>query len=478
MHAATVSEPTEIRTVNYFGDWGKHLGLLAVGWARHGGDDKLDTDPLRHLLELYRVAEEIFRKEKEKKEDTENDTSTKLIGIAADRDAFFRRLEGGEDDAKLLWQRWREVSISRYERLYDTMGIKFDNFSGEAQVPAEIIQEVEKMLTDAGVYETTAPNGEHADVAITQGRQINFDSAPAGIVEGKKKTLGTVISRFSNGTTSYLLRDIAAVVDRYRTYAFDRMLYVVPSEQHAHFQQVFTALDIIGFHELRQRLELIEFAKMEGLAAPEMHDTTLDLGLLEDIIEQCKATMKLAMEAVPDDFSAFDLMDQQAVVEKLAIFSLSIQQLSVKRNNVAHFDLNSMASPELENGISLMSWYIRLRFKIKTAGITDLMVEKLDYTDVEDQLSADLLRVLARFPDVAKAALASLEPSLIVSYLFRVIEQVSAIEDEEEDEIDDNNKNGEPVRSNSTARLTLLRCTAQVLETGMIMLGFDPVSIT
>jgi arginyl-tRNA synthetase len=38
---------------NYLGDWGKQYGLLAVGFARFGSEEKLKTEPIKHLFEIY-----------------------------------------------------------------------------------------------------------------------------------------------------------------------------------------------------------------------------------------------------------------------------------------------------------------------------------------------------------------------------------------------------------------------------------------
>ena len=42
----------------------------------------------------------------------------------------------------------------------------------------------------------------------------------------------------SDGTSLYLTRDIAAAIDRYKTYSFDRMYYVVDKSQEGHFLQM------------------------------------------------------------------------------------------------------------------------------------------------------------------------------------------------------------------------------------------------
>ena len=50
----------------------------------------------------------------------------------------------------------------------------------------------------------------------------------------------------SDGSTLYISRDVAAFVDRVRTFGFDKMLYVVENGQADHFQNLFALVKEIG----------------------------------------------------------------------------------------------------------------------------------------------------------------------------------------------------------------------------------------
>jgi arginyl-tRNA synthetase len=50
-----------------------------------------------------------------------------------------------------------------------------------------------------------------------------------------------------DGTSIYLTRDIGGAIERYEKYQFDKMIYVVASQQDLHLAQFFKVLDLMEF---------------------------------------------------------------------------------------------------------------------------------------------------------------------------------------------------------------------------------------
>ncbi len=443
-----------VTRINYLGDWGKQIGLLAAGWARFGSEELFAEDPLRHLLDVYDKIDELFKPELEasrRARDEGKDTAEiESRDLYAERDAFFKRMEDGDDEALTLWRKFRDVSIEHYKKLYAALDVTFDEYSGESLVSPAVIAEVEEILKEKGVYE---------------------ENDGSWMVDYKKhghKGLGTAIMRGRTGSTTYLLRDIASLIERDRKYSFDKMIYVVNGEQDSHFQRIFSALELMGLADLKSKVHHVPFGKVIGLSRAPGTPTGGRGLLLGDIIDQCHTAMRNAVkEQDPDSFELMQQSDPTAT-DKMGIFALLVQELSVKRMTSSHFDLEKMVSLEVNSGARLQYWYSKLCSKLtnSSSSSSGTDIGSLDYASIEQDEYTDLLRILAQFPHIVPMAFRTDESSVILNYLFRLMDQLSYIIPDEEDELD---------MQSAPAQLALFECVRHVFDNGMSLLGIRPL---
>ncbi|KIW81716.1 arginine-tRNA ligase [Fonsecaea pedrosoi CBS 271.37] len=438
----------DVTRMTFLGDWGKHVGLLAAGWSRFGSDDQFDADPLRHLLDVYEQIEDLFKKEQEaaKKNPEGEDGAEVSHELEAERDDFFKKLEDGDEDALALWKRFREVCITRYTELYARLGVKFDDYSGESDVSHETIEEVENALKEKGVYRES-------------------DGAWVIDINKNDEKHGAAIARFRNGTTTYLLRDVAAVLERSKKYSFDKMIYVVSARQTTHFQQVFKVLDLMDRSDLAQRLDHVGFGDVHGLVPKE---GTSGL-LLGDILDQCRDATQLALDTDEEAAQLFSEQDPLKVSDALGATNLMVDDLSTRRGGTFNFDLNKLANTRDYTGLNLQKWHTKLGLKLSGVEIDRAELESTDYSmfDGEDNTYADILRLLVQFPAILKTSFERLESAQILTFLFSIIDLLPSIwEDEAEAE----------GSARSLAKLAFYKCCHIVLENGMRTLGLVPLS--
>ncbi|RYP67964.1 hypothetical protein DL769_005611 [Monosporascus sp. CRB-8-3] len=458
----------DVVRLNYLGDWGKELGLLAVGWGRFGSEEAFQKDPMGHLLEVYEKISELFRPEKEaskRARDEGQDTATiETRGIFAERDAFFKRMEEREPDAVDLWKRIRDVSVGYYSRAYARLNIEFDEFSGESQVSPESIEEVESILRERGVYE---------------------ESGGSWIIDFSKhgpKSLGVSVLRGRTGSTSYLLRDIAAVFDRDKRYSFDKMIYVVTSEQDIHFSKVFQAVRYMGRGDLADKLEHVSFAKTQGLS-PQLGK----VHLLGDIIDQSISAVRDTLGAEQD--TPIQIENTEEAANMLGISALIAQDALHKRANGYSFNTKTLCSFGGESGLSLQASYAKINAKINESDLDGVQLADMDLEYLQEDPWTEVIRLMAQYPDVTHAAYRTHEPSVILAYLFRLTEELANCLDDDDEGEDEGEGDGprapeEPGRTRLKvpeppeailAQAMLYKIARQVMDNGMSILGLTPV---
>ncbi|CVK84655.1 related to arginyl-tRNA synthetase, cytosolic [Fusarium mangiferae] len=436
----------DVVKMNYLGDWGKQIGLLAAGWQRFGSEEEFEKQPLRHLLEVNHKIQDLFKPELEEckaaKANKQDVTEIESRGLYAERDIFFKKMEDREPEAIAVWQRFRDATVKDYTDSYAQLGVAFDEYSGESQVTAESINEVEQILKDKDIYE------EHED-----SWKIDFSKHDA-------KGLSLAVLRYRNGTTSYLLRDLAAVFDRYKKHQFDKMIYVVAMEQEMHFHRVTKTLELMGKQDLAERIQHVSFAKINGLP-----ERLKDSKLLSDYIEGCHSMAQAALDE--EEEGSYHVDKSERSLEKLGLAGLFLQDHYHKRNTSYMSEPKKMVQLQGDTGAAIQDCYARLSKKLES-GPTTFDYTKLDYASLEEEDYAELLRILLQYPDAAHGSFRTLEPSFIVVYLSRLIDQLICTLD------DDDEKDWTGLDTASEARYALYDNARQVFENALRLLGVSP----
>ncbi|XDG05506.1 hypothetical protein ABKA04_005121 [Annulohypoxylon sp. FPYF3050] len=450
----------DVVRLNFLGDWGKEIGLLGVGWKKLGSEEEFQKNPIGHLHDVYEKTNEQFKPEKEtsRKARSEGHDTAEIErqGIFAERDGFSKRMEDGESEEIDFWKRVRDASIAYYSNAYERLGIKFDEFSGESQVTPESVAEVESVLKEKGVYE---------------------ESDGSWIIDYTKhgpKSLGVSVLRGRTGSTTYLLRDIAAVFDRSNKYSFDKMIYVVTAEQDIHFQKVFQAIRYMGQEDLANRLEHVSFGKVQGLSKQlgEVH-------LLGDILDQSTQEALKALKEHSGDHAC--ITDNEKSADTIGVTSL-VAQFCGTSKRATPFTVNTQrhVSFEGDTGANLQHCYAGLSAKINESDSEEAVLANVEYTCLQKDPWREVICVMAQYPDAVDAAFQSHEPSMILTYLFRLCEELRNCLEDEEDDRDEGGDKGETGSEEPPeailAQTVLYKHAQQVLKNGMALLGISPIS--
>lgn len=86
----------------------------------------------------------------------------------------------------------------------------------------------------------------------------------------------------SNGSTLYLTRDIAAAIDRFNKFKFDKMYYVVENGQNDHFNALKSIINKMDI-PWSDRIVHVKFGRIRGMSTRK--GTAV---FLKDILDECR----------------------------------------------------------------------------------------------------------------------------------------------------------------------------------------------
>ncbi|XP_063475228.1 probable arginine--tRNA ligase, mitochondrial isoform X3 [Symphalangus syndactylus] len=315
----------QVIRINYLGDWGMQFGLLGTGFQLFGYEEKLQSNPLQHLFEVY------VQVNKEAADD-------KSVAKAAQE--FFQRLELGDVQALSLWQKFRDLSIEEYIRVYKRLGVYFDEYSGESFY-REKSEEVLKLLESKGLLLKTIKGTAVVDLSGN----------------GDPSSICTVMR--SDGTSLYATRDLAAAIDRMDKYNFDTMIYVTDKGQKKHFQQVFQMLKIMGF-DWAERCQHVPFGVVQG-----MKTRRGDVTFLEDVLNEIQLRMLQNMASIK---TTKELKNPQETAERVGLAALIIQDFKGLLLSDYKFSWDRVFQSRGDTGVFLQYTHARLHSLEETFG--------------------------------------------------------------------------------------------------------------
>ena len=231
----------------------------------------------------------------------------------------------GDPVALALWQRFRDLSITKYKDIYARLNVEFDVYSGESQYSLSQMQSVLDELSALGLLKPD------------QG---------ALMVDLKEHKLGTAIIGKTDGSMLYLSRDIAANIERKKLYDFDEMFYIVGTQQEHHFKQLFLILELMG-KDWASKCHHINFGMIKSKDG-NMSTRKGSVVFLEEILDQVKEEMHAVMKK--NEVKYAQVVDPVGVSDVVGMSAIMIQDMSARRHKDYEFDWNRMLSFEGDTG--------------------------------------------------------------------------------------------------------------------------------
>ncbi|CAO3650692.1 unnamed protein product [Cunninghamella blakesleeana] len=363
--------------INYFGDWGKQYGLLAVGFKKYGDEQLLKSNPIYHLYDVYVKINQ----------DAKIDPT-----IHQEANEYFKQMEEGDPKSLSQWKSFRELSIQTYETIYKRLNIEFEVYSGESQVN-EYIPKVYDILEKKNLLKRMEDGALAVDLSY-----YNMDP---------------VIIQRADGTSLYMTRDLASVLMRKENYDFNKAIYVVGMEQQGYFQQLFAIASLMLEPSSNTNITSFlhaSFGRIQGMSTRQ--GTAV---FLQDILDTAQSTV---LDYMQTKQNINDMENQKTIADQLGISAILIQDMKSKRNKNYQFSWDRMTDARGDTGILLQYAHARTCGIERNADvpITDLC----DYSLLKEPTAFELVQTISYFPETIQSSFENLEPCTIVNYLFKL----------------------------------------------------------
>ena len=411
------SQGYNVVRVNHLGDYGTQFGKLIVAFKLWGSKEAVEANPIPELLKLYVK----FHDEAEQKPEMEDEAR-----------AWFTKLENGDEEAKALWQWFRDESLKEFARVYDLLDIEFDSYAGES------------------FY------SDKMDVVIEQLKEkgLLVQSQGTNVVDLEEYNMPPALITKNDGSTLYMTRDLAAAIYRKNTYDFDKCIYVVGSQQSLHFQQLFKVLELMGY-EWSKDLIHVPFG-MVALEEGTMSTRKGRVVFLEDVLKQAvEKTKEIVLSKNPNAKN----VDQ--IAKQVGVGAVVFQELSNSRIKDYTFSWSRTLSFEGETGPYVQYTHARCCAVLRKA--EEEVTTDINYNLLSDGDGAEVLKVIGSFNKSILAAMRKNEPHIITRFVLDLAQAFNKFYHDNPILVED--------AELRKARLALVAATRQTIENALALLG-------
>ncbi len=417
---------------NHIGDWGTQFGKLIYQIKKFlKGKTKKEKDSFLKKLTIEKLEKLYVDFHKEAARDKELEDKAR---------ESFRLLEKGEPEARAIWQYSRETSLREFDKIYNILGVKFDYTLGESfyikMVPSIIEEVVQKGLA--------------------------HKSQGALVIEYPGDVLPSLVLVKSDGTSTYLARDLATIKYRIKKWHPQIVVYEVGTEQSLYFKQLFQLVNLLGWGKKTLFVHIGHglFRTKEGKLSTRQGRSIYLSTVLEEAVKRASQIVNQSKN------SKISEKEKNKIAMIVGIGAVKYNDLAQSYRKDVIFDWSKVLNLKGNSGPYVQYTYARAKSILERA--------EFDYKNIH--LDSNLLdlnkaevrvaRLISKFPEVVLESARTFSPHLICNFVFSLSQAYN------------NFYNSYPVIKEENPelkkfRIILTASTSQVLKNGLLLLGID-----
>jgi len=434
MALARILEAAGHRVVklNLINDRGVHICQTMLAYQRWGGGATPQSTGRKgdHFVGDYYVR---FAQEAEKDPSLKDHAQALLV-----------RWEQGDPEVVALWRTMNGWVYEGFDATYRRLGVEFDRVYHESETYRHGRDIVLKALADGRCRRL--PDGA-----------VEADLEPEGL---ERKIL---LRR--DGTSVYITQDLGTAVARHDELGFDRMYYVVASEQIHHFRVLFALLRRFGY-AWADNCRHVSYG-MVYLPEGKMKSREGKVVDADDLLDEVEALAADAVREKHADIAPDELVRRKA---QIALGAIKFYLLNVNLEKDITFDPAASVSFEGDTGPYVQYSHTRICGILRKASgpqsSSSSSSSLPDFSALGNNAETALGLLLMRFPAAVRDAAESCNPQRVASHLLEVARAFAQF------------YHDSPVLQAESpglvaARLELCRATQAVLLRGLALLGIE-----
>lgn len=316
-------------------------------------------------------------------------------GAEEEAQEMLRKWEAGDPDTVALWKKMNNWAVSGMERTYKRTGVSFDKYYFESDTYLLGKDAIAKGLEEKIFYK---------------------DEEGTTWVDLTEENLDKKVLLRKDGTSVYITQDIGTAIQRHNDWPFDQLVYVVGSEQIYHFKVLFLVLKKLGY-SWADMLYHLSYG-MVNLPEGRMKSREGTVVDADDLIDSLR---DMAVEEIKVKNREEAVGDINDVAEKIALGALHYFLLQVTPSKDMLFNPKESLSFNGDTGPYLQYMGARITSVLKKAETSPSVQGAVsDYSLLDEEYEWELLKLLAKFPDVVDEAGRNMDPSRIALYLYEL----------------------------------------------------------
>ncbi len=310
---------------------------------------------------------------------------------------LLRLWEAGAPETLKLWKKMNGWAVEGMQATYRRTDVSFDHYYYESETYLKGKEIVLKGLEDGLFFRAE-------DGSI----QVDLEN------EG----LDTKVLLRKDGTSIYITQDIGTAISRHSDWPFERLIYVVGSEQDYHFKVLFSVLKKLGY-KWAEKLYHLSYG-MVNLPEGRMKSREGTVVDADDLLDNLR---DLALEEIREKEREGALEDPLKTAEAVALGAVHYYLLQVSAPKDMIFNPKESLSFTGNTGPYLQYMLARIHSLLRKAE-AEGYTASADFSEAGALLDGDaewaLLRAMASYPEVLMQSAERMDPSLLTTWLYEL----------------------------------------------------------